>query len=60
MCTPSDLVPVTQNAKRGETIKHMCDRGFLEVTCNTTGTWDMSGIEDNGCCMFSLTILVID
>ena len=38
--------------QRGETIQHQCDRGYLEVTCNMTGTWDLSGIEDNGCCKF--------
>ena len=52
MCTPSDVVPVTHNVKRGESIQHKCDRGYLEVTCNMTGTWDLSGIEDNGCCKF--------
>ena len=52
VCTPSELVPVTHNVKRGESIQHMCDRGYLEVSCNMTGTWDMSGIEDNGCCTF--------
>lgn len=49
VCTPSELVPVTHNVKRGETIQHQCQRGFLEVTCNMTGTWDLSGIEDNNC-----------
>lgn len=51
-CTPNVDVPVTHNAKRGETIQHQCQRGFLEVTCNMTGTWDVDGIEDDGCCKF--------
>ena len=49
VCTPSELVPVTQNAKRGETIVHACDRGFLDVTCNMTGTWDVNDIVDRDC-----------
>ena len=39
-----------QNVKRGETIHHMCDRGYIEVTCNMTGTWDMNDIIANDCC----------
>lgn len=38
-----------QNAKRGETIVHACDRGFLDVTCNMTGTWDVNDIVDRDC-----------
>lgn len=39
-----------QNVKRGETIHHMCDRGYIEVTCNMTGTWDMNDIIAYDCC----------
>ena len=38
-----------QNAKRGETIVHACDRGFLDVTCNMTGTWDANDIGNRDC-----------
>lgn len=28
----------------------MCDRGYIEVTCNMTGTWDMNDIIAYDCC----------
>ena len=49
VCTPNENVPVTRNAKRGETIEHVCERGFLDVTCNMTGTWDANDIGNRDC-----------
>ena len=49
VCTPNENVPVTRNAKRGETIEHVCERGFLDVTCNMTGTWDANDIGSRDC-----------
>ena len=28
----------------------MCDRGYIEVTCNMTVTWDMNDIIAYDCC----------
>ena len=49
-CVPNEDIPVLHNVNRGETIEHKCDRGYIEVTCNMTGTWNDKDIIPHDCC----------